>query len=163
MFLRVKIQKIPDWTALSGAIGFCQKNNWEKKKNNNIIQCHCSLIPSSNLPCNKHTHREREIRALSQWKWFTKANLNTDVSDRSTLDFLWDNLCICTSHLQTPQLDERPKIFALVTPQGICALNMMCWIWFAIPYPSSQCTLCPLNYTIFKIYFFVCIIHTEII
>ncbi len=90
MFLRVTIQKIPDWTALSGTIGFHQKNNWEKKKKQ---QHPMPLFSHSSLKSalqHTHTLTGREITALSQRKWFTKANLNTDVSDRSTLDFLWD-------------------------------------------------------------------------
>ncbi len=70
-------------------LDFTRKTTGKKRRNNNI-QCHCSLIPASNLPFNTHTLTGREITALSQRKWFTKANLNTDVSDRSTLDFLWD-------------------------------------------------------------------------
>ncbi len=70
-------------------LDFTRKTTGKKRRNNNI-QCHCSLIPASNLSCNTHTLTGREITALSQRKWFTKANLNTDVSDRSTLDFLWD-------------------------------------------------------------------------
>lgn len=101
-----------------------------------------SFHPQISLATHTRTQREREIRALSQWKWFTKANLNTDVSDRSTLDFLWDNLRICTSHLQTPQLDERPKIFALVTPQGVQhdVLNLLCdsLPLFSMHFMSSQ-------------------------